>query len=110
MENGERTNQKPRVSPELIIRPEAEAETTDAFDWYEERVKGLGSEFLLALDAAFQGIIRHPRQYPLVHKTIRRALLRRFPHEVFFIPETNRVVVIAVFHAKRNPRRWQERT
>jgi len=98
------------VSLELIIRPEAETEMTDAFDWYEERVTGLGSEFLLAADAAFQGILRSPCQYPVVYKTVRRALLRRFPHEVFFISEENRVVVIAVFHTRRNPKYWQERT
>ena len=98
------------MSLELIIRPEAETEMTDAFDWYEERVTGLGSEFLLAADAAFQGILRSPRQYPVVYKTVRRALLRRFPHEVFFISEENRVVVIAVFHTRRNPKYWHERT
>jgi hypothetical protein len=25
----------------LVIRPEAEAEMTEAFDWYEERLPGL---------------------------------------------------------------------
>ena len=98
------------MSLELIIRPEAEAEMIDAFDWYEERVSGLGSEFLLAVDAAFRDMLHNPCQYPFVHKKIRRVLLRRFPYEVFFVTEANRVVVIAVFHAKRNPRRWQERT
>ena len=92
------------------IRPEAETEMADAFDWYEKRVTGLGSEFLFAADATFQGIIRSPHQYPAVYKSVRRALLRRFPHEVFFISEDIRVVVIAVFHARRNPKHWQERT
>jgi toxin ParE1/3/4 len=103
------TNQKSRVIPELIIRPAAEAEMADAFDWYEKYVSGLGSEFLLAADAVFQGIARHPAQYPLIHKTVRRAILRRFPYEVFFVAETNRVVVLAVFHAKHNPKHWQQR-
>jgi hypothetical protein len=31
----------------LIIRPEAEAEMAEAFDWYEERLSGLGASFLL---------------------------------------------------------------
>ena len=97
------------MSLELIIRPEAETEMIDAFDWYEKRAKGLGSEFLLAIDAAFQGILRHPRQYPVIYKTVRRALSRRFPHGVFFIPEEDRVVVIAVFHTNRNPKHWQKR-
>ena len=35
----------------LIIRPEAEAELEEAFVWYEQQVAGLGSHFLLAIDA-----------------------------------------------------------
>jgi hypothetical protein len=37
------------MSRELIIRPEAEADIALAFGWYEARVSGLGSEFLLVL-------------------------------------------------------------
>jgi hypothetical protein len=33
----------------LIIRPEAEAEMAEAFDWYEERLSGLGASFLLCV-------------------------------------------------------------
>lgn len=98
------------MSLELIIRPEAEAEMAEAFDWYEQRVPGLGSDFILAIDAVLESIIRNPLQYPVVNKTVRRALLRRFPYEILFIAETSRMVVLAVFHAKRNPRHWQERT
>ncbi len=29
----------------LIIRPEAEAEIQEAFDWYERRVPSLGAKF-----------------------------------------------------------------
>ncbi|MBI2440052.1 MAG: type II toxin-antitoxin system RelE/ParE family toxin [Lentisphaerae bacterium] len=94
---------------ELIVRAEAEAEMAAAFDWYEGRLSGLGTQFLLAVDAALHGIVRNPLQFPLVHKTARRALLRRFPYEVLFVAEVQRVVVLAVFHVKRNPMRWQER-
>ena len=97
------------MSRRLIVRPEAEAEMTDAFDWYEDRVPGLGSEFLLCVDAVFSGILRSPQQYPRVHKVVRRALTRRFPYEALFVEDDERVVVLAVFHAKRNPKRWQDR-
>jgi len=29
---------------ELVIRPEAEADIAEAFDWYEKRVPGLGKK------------------------------------------------------------------
>jgi len=106
---GEGTGQGQTMSRRLIVRPEAEAEMTDAFDWYEDRVPGLGSEFLLCVDAVFSAIQRTPQHYPRVHKTARRALSRRFPYEIIFVEDNERVVVLSVFHAKRNPKLWLER-
>ena len=54
-------------------------------------------------------ILRSPQQYPRMHRVVRRVLARRFPYEVFFVEDDERVVVLSVFHAKRNPKRWQER-
>jgi len=94
----------------LIIRPEAEAEMADAFNWYEDRVAGLGSDFLLCVDATLSAILRNPQQYPRVHREVRRALTRRFPYEIFFVEDDEQIVVLAVFHAKQNPMRWKKRT
>lgn len=81
----------------------------DAFGWYEDRVHGLGSDFLLCVDAVFHAIVRDPQQFPQVHRIVRCAIMRRFPYEVFFVDDAERVVVLSVFHARRNPKRWQER-
>jgi toxin ParE1/3/4 len=97
------------MSRRLIVRPEAEAEMAEAFDWYEQRSPDLGSEFLLCVDAVFNAILRNPQRWPHVHRVVRRALTRRFPYEVFFVEDEERVVVLSVFHAKRNPKSWQER-
>jgi plasmid stabilization system protein ParE len=97
------------MSRRLVVRPEAEAEMTEAFDWYEERVPGLGSEYLLCVDAVLHAILRSPELYPRVHKKARRALTRRFPYEIIFVEDEERVVVLSVFHAKRNPTHWQDR-
>ena len=34
----------------LIIRPQAELDIQDAFEWYEAQTLGLGSEFIRAKD------------------------------------------------------------
>jgi toxin ParE1/3/4 len=98
------------MNRELIIQPEAEEDIAEAFGWYEARLSGLGSEFLLVLDAVFNSILRDPNIYPQVHKQVRRALARRFPFAVFFLVEKTRVVVLSIFHVKRNPRIWKKRT
>ena len=64
---------------ELILRPEAEAELTEAFEWYEARVPGLGLEFIRSVDSLLNSISRNPLSYPIIYKTIRRALTRKFP-------------------------------
>jgi hypothetical protein len=81
----------------LIVRSEAEAELEEAFVWYEQQVIGLGSQFLLAVDAAINSIQRNPLRYPVIYKDIRRALMRRFPYQVFFVINERKIVIIAVF-------------
>ena len=44
----------------LTVRPEAEAELEEAFVWYEQQVTGLGSQFLLVVDAAINSIQSNP--------------------------------------------------
>ena len=64
------------MSSELILRSEAENEIKDAFDWHEIRNPGLGFDFLLCVDAAFNSIARTPNRFPLVYCTVRRLLVR----------------------------------
>ena len=94
----------------VIVRAEAEVDLAEAYNWYEQQVRDLGGEFLLCVDAVMASIERNPHLYPVVYKSIiRRALMRRFPYGVFFVDGERNVSVIAVAHAKRNPRVWQDR-
>jgi hypothetical protein len=52
----------------------------------------------------------NPRQFPIVFKNVHRALVRHFPHSLFFVVEDDTLIVIACFHASRNPSHWQSRT
>jgi len=52
----------------------------------------------------------NPQQFPAVFKNVRRALLCRFPYMLFFTIEGDTLLVIACFHASRDPRLWQQRT
>jgi toxin ParE1/3/4 len=95
---------------QVIVRPEAEHEIQEAFDWYEERSEGLGSEFLRAADACFSTVQRNPAAYPIVHEQVRRALLRKFPYALFYLLREDTIVVMACFHVKRSPVDWQLRS
>jgi toxin ParE1/3/4 len=93
----------------IIIRPEAENDLFEAFHWYEERNPGLGVEFLECIESTFDLIKENPGLYQTVYKNIRRALPKRFPYEIFYIIDGNKLVVLAILHAKRNPELLKER-
>jgi len=97
------------VNRRLLFRPEAAVELAAAYDWYEARVEGLGNEFVRAVDACLASIERGPHVYPIVHKEIRRALLRRFPYGIFYIFNDIEIVILACFHVRRDPKIWEKR-
>lgn len=91
------------MSLPVYVRPEAEAELRNAHDWYEERRPGLGEEFLSCVEAAIESVRRNPELCAAVHGGVRRVLARRFPYGVYYLPEPERIVVLAVFHGHRDP-------
>jgi hypothetical protein len=93
----------------LIITPFAEVDALDAANWYNEKLDGLGNEFLLVLDAKINAIQRNPNQFKIVYKGIRRALTERFPFGIFYIFENNTIYVLAILHTRRNPHTWKKR-
>jgi plasmid stabilization system protein ParE len=72
----------------VILKPAAEAEMEQAHAWYEQRKAGLGHEFLRCDDGCIASLQRNPEVYPVAHKHVRMALVRRFPY-LFYTPETN---------------------
>jgi plasmid stabilization system protein ParE len=67
----------------VIFTPAARVELIDAQDWYEGEATGLGRRFRQAIDALIERMSDNPRQFPIVFKNVRRALLRRFPYSLF---------------------------
>jgi plasmid stabilization system protein ParE len=88
----------------LFLTPEAEEEITEAFEWYGQRVAGLGTQFMASLESALASIAEAPLRYPCWRQRARRILLRRFPYAVFYTIKPEGIVVFACFHGKRNPK------
>jgi plasmid stabilization system protein ParE len=97
------------MRPRLLLKPEAEADIAEAFDWYQAQRTGLGAELLAEVAQVLDAIERRPEQFPVVQGRTRRALVRRFPFGVFYIVEPDLVAATACMHSRRDPRRWQNR-
>ena len=95
----------------MIIRftPDADAELAEARQWYSHQRADLDIEFMERIDDALSRIIRNPPSYPIVYRTLRRAVVRRFPFAVFYDVTADEIHVIAVFHSRRDPEIWKSR-
>ena len=91
------------------FRPEAEMEVEAACLWYDRQRAGLGLQFLLSLEATTAVISESPRAFPKVAGRTRRALLLRFPYLLFYVLESDRILVTGVFHGRRSPGVWADR-
>jgi toxin ParE1/3/4 len=95
--------------PPVVWISEANEDLLDAGAWYDNIRPELGERFALAVEATVEAIAEHPMQFPVVHRSRRHAGVRRFPYGIFFEVQDLRIVVIACFHGRRNPRRGQTR-
>lgn len=93
----------------LVIREEAEREVFEAALQYERARPRLGERFASELNDIFERIEENPRQFQVLERGVRRALLRTFPYSVFFEVEGDVVTIFAVLHQRRHPNSWKAR-
>jgi plasmid stabilization system protein ParE len=93
----------------VVLKPIAEVEFEDAFDWYQHQQPGLGLAFVARVQAVFDRIPTMPKVHAIVFKNLRRAVVKKFPYAIYYRAEATRVVVVSVFHSNRDPRIWQSR-
>jgi plasmid stabilization system protein ParE len=90
------------LSPALL-------EVSQAAEFYEERVAGLGADFLDEVVAAIDRILQFPEAWGRLGRNYRRCSLRRFPYLIIYIIEPNRdILIVSVFHQSREPGSWRE--
>lgn len=93
----------------VVFTQAARLELIEAQDWYENEAAGWGRRFREAMNALTGRMSANPRQFPIVFKNVRRALLCRFPYPLFFVVDGDTLLIIACFHASRDPAQWQRR-
>lgn len=93
----------------VVFRRSAKREFDDAADRYDQQRQGLGEEFIVEIDQAVAQAATDPNRFPLIFGDVRRAVARRFPYSVYFRVRRDSMVVVAVFHGRRNPAAWQRR-
>jgi toxin ParE1/3/4 len=86
----------------VSVRPAAEVDLREAYDWYEHKRGGLGEEFLLSIAEALSRLEAHPDRYLVYYQGFRRIMAEGFPYKIFYQIENRVVIVFRVLHAARD--------
>ena len=97
------------MSSEVVFLRGAESDLQSAFIRYEDKVEGLGREFLLTIDGSLTAVGQFPEMARVYHKTIRRLVVSRFPYGVFYAVEGQRIIVHAVLDLRQDPESIRKR-
>lgn len=97
------------MSHEVQVRRAAELDIAKAQVWYETQQTGLGAEFRSEISQVIDRLAATPLIYQIVHRDIRRAIVRRFPYLVWYRVAAEMVIVLACTYAGRDPERVKAR-
>ncbi len=88
----------------LVVREEAEQDIRAAMTWYAAQRPGLELEFLSGLNDALSFLLRWPENAQRITRSVRSFPMERFPYSIIHGTEQDVLVIIRVFHQRRNPK------
>lgn len=91
------------------FHPGAREDLAHAAGWYEQQRAGLGVRFVAATRVAIDRCASEPSEGAPHGEHLRRMFVQRFPYDVLFASETDRVLVVAIGHFRRHPEFWSDR-
>ncbi len=84
------------------------SELAAAAEYYEEKVRGLGVDFVDEVDAATDRILRFPDAWGRLAGDYRHCCLRRFPYSIIYTRESSDgILIVSIFHQSREPLSWK---
>ena len=96
----------------ISIDPSARIDIIEAIDWYNEQQSNLGFRFYKCILTTLKNIQKNPSGYVVRYKTIRTAIINKFPYMIHYNVEqqTGSIKVLAIICTYRNPESWLEKT
>ena len=91
----------------ITFRKRAAREYIEAIAWYKERSLQAAENFVRFLQQKLSEIEKQPDYFRKSYKHFHETKISKYPYSiVYFIDEEKQIVVVtAIFHQKRNPKK-----
>jgi len=97
------------INYDLFLSRAAVNDIEHVVNWYETQRIGLGYEFELSLQVGLTSIQQNPHISQKRYRDIRVKFIKRFPYGIHYQIESTNIKVIALFHMKQDPIKWEKR-
>ena len=91
------------------FHPDAQTEFLSAAQFYERQTAGLGRDFVMAVQRAYERLPASPASGAPFDRRLRRLLVPKFPYGLLYRIEPERIYIVAVMHLHRRPGYWRSR-
>jgi plasmid stabilization system protein ParE len=76
-----------------------------SLEWYLERSSQAAEKFMLAVDDTLELICNNPYRWRNQYKNFYQLTLKKYPFTIIYIIEEAVIIVTAIYHQKRNPKK-----
>ena len=87
----------------LKLHPKAEEDLINILNYYYEIDDKLEAKFLKYLEFTFDKIEKFTHLYPYENKTVQKVTVEKFPYIVLYEQHGDTIMILAIFHTKRDP-------
>ena len=87
--------------------PSAKCDFDESFDWYAVKSVRAAARFAGAVEAALMRISTNPTQFASLDALHRECPVKKFPYRIVYRIHDDRVLVVAIAHAKRRSGYWR---
>ncbi len=95
---------------QVEFHPDATDELDSSANWYAKRSAEAARRFLVAIDLAVSSMTSDPDRFVLVDDQHRSCSVAKFPFQLIFRHDEDKLFIVAVAHAKRRPGYWLDRS
>jgi plasmid stabilization system protein ParE len=93
----------------VVFHAGALIDFNESVDWYARRSVVASRRFVMAVDSAIERIVARADEMTFVDADHQECPLRRFPFRIIFRKLSGQILIVAIAHAKREPRYWRGR-
>ncbi|MEM9542435.1 MAG: type II toxin-antitoxin system RelE/ParE family toxin [Cyanobacteria bacterium P01_E01_bin.42] len=91
------------------FHPSARQELEEALNYYDKISIELGETFLDEFERAVERIQAFPEAWSSLSANTRRYRLSRFPYNIIYQIQEEKIVIMAIAHWQRKPDYWTDR-